>query len=130
MNANELHDLVNGPFTMPDGSKRRALWERVPATRPMREYFSEGTRPLVYVDIPPGRGEFCWEEIERGWVVIQYATALVRVGIEDWLLRQKKRLLLSSDGHGSTVFEYGGPTLLHALVAAAHARADALGVPH
>lgn len=34
MNAAELHALVIGPYQMPDGSTRRALWEREPATRP------------------------------------------------------------------------------------------------
>lgn len=82
MTSTELHDLVAGPYLMPNGSTRRGLWERVPALRPKTLWaFNEqyGTYSL--------RSGSEWRDYgDHGGTASNIA--LIRVAVEDWICAQ------------------------------------------
>lgn len=137
LTAPQLHALVAEPFEMPDGSKRRALWERVPECRP-----DDNGEPVVLDGVEPLRLLGWGREIIA---TDGAAAALIRVAIEDWVgdhLPDGDMAKGVAPEGGYWVGEYieqgydiacrthgRGPTRLHALVHAAHAVADALGIP-
>lgn len=98
MTAAELHTLVNREYTMPDGSKRRALWERVPGLRPTT---AQGSLILVVFGVeagshhhlsPEATADYFWALLPAGekfalddGIPPECASALIRVAIEDWL---------------------------------------------
>lgn len=127
------------PFTMPDGSVRRPIVERVPECAPKGisvETMEDGAFVTSFID-----GEYMPHE--------RVALALCRVACEDWIRSTPcdGYLMLMSikyAGPRQKVFysgevmeerdedgcEFYGETIHHALNTAAHAVADALGVPH
>ncbi len=102
MNAKELHDLY-GP-----------LWERVPETRPPGlcfgpEYSFRGTW-IMSVD-----GGMCGERV---------IASLCRCAVEDWLVSRGFNFWPQKCKEGYHILGWAGPTLHHALVAAAMAVAE------
>ena len=81
LTAKELHDLYNGPFTMKDGSTRRALWERVPETRP-----DHGTRSMFDLQQPETGSTLAWWDMHQ--LPHEAACALCRVAVEDWISKE------------------------------------------
>lgn len=158
LTAAALNTLVNAPFTMPDGTTRRALWERVRETRPrfLRDFRDDAVfdRTLAWADDGEVAGAFCAafvvdDEVryDPEPVFVGEAATLIRVAIEDWITSpphncdihagqylvcpesQRWRVGLH---HGNGVDElmlWTGPTRLHATITAAHGLADALGTP-
>lgn len=123
MTPSALHDLVTGEYRMPDGTTRRGLLERVPETAlPDMEFQVRG-------------GEVDDRRIR---------TALFRVAIEDWIeaaqpvagMRRcnmppdyfRVHVFFHSGGFSDSSESYGGKSAMDALVHAAHAVADTLGV--
>ena len=113
------------PYRAPDGSERRSLWTRVPETRPPNLTHEPGG---------------CWHETVAFDAPISdtAASALARVAVEDWLLKQNCAL-----HHWDDLWKVRLPTGMidkrytwttnhstanAALNAAAHAVADAKGV--
>lgn len=141
LTASELHTLVNGEYTMPDGSRRRGLWVRVPdcQSHMVRFMRSDRSRWECWADAPGVLG------MVQSWHLCQteVAEALIRVAIEDWLADNLLgAMVLDSqaakggysvaylDRHEWEMSTRGrGPSMLQALVAAAHEQADALGIP-
>lgn len=149
LTAAQLYELVSGPYTMPDGSTRRALWERVPETRP-----KAGHHRLIIINDGHRWGPlYAWAREgqtglpDRPFSESGCAAALIRVAVFDWV--NKDRAVHTPPGLPARVFvhwhglgdeavalfdgepyaRFGGETPLHALVVAAHTLADALGVP-
>lgn len=132
LSAAELHALVNGEYTMPDGSKRRGLWERVWQSHPSygnREYLlgiSDGDWAWVR---QPVFQERSYKVFRSSWVDDASAAALIRVAIEDWARQQIAKPMSPP---WATV--YVGTVCLSVeftdAVQAAHVVADALSIPH
>ena len=116
------------PYTAPDGSTRRPLWERCRDTRP---YCVSGYENVALAM------DALSEESDAA------ALALSRVAVEDWLREDSSITLFPQDkndpktGHfleldGHLPEEdrraFTGPSMAHALNAAAHAVLDAKGV--
>jgi hypothetical protein len=131
-----LHALVAGPYKMSDGSTRRGIWERVPETKPggllIESETIEGGWNISFESVDRySSAEGLWADTEQG------NAALIRVAIEDWLgyvtiergTDDDPCSVLANLGGGRGSFDFEGPTVLHALVCAAHAVADALNVP-
>jgi hypothetical protein len=116
------------PFTAPDGSQRRPLAERVPECWPNALNTPQLSPPEARIDITSVVAANLFPDI---------AAALWRVAVEDWLLSSKD-VWLGTDDVGSSVHIPGtlppengtsvGPKMAHALNAAAHAVADAMGI--
>lgn len=127
MTPKELHDLY------------APLWAREPGTRP-----SSGTPRSSYsytFELQENMDEFWFEFMNPlsgfgcGGIDDQAAAALCRVTVEDWLFRScygrwEIGARANFDGSEPTEFECGGfrgPTIHHALIAAAMAVLDARG---
>lgn len=135
------------PFTAPDGSTRRPIVERVPECRrlpsgadlclPVDYENPKSKRPWIWIR---SRGDLCDSVEPKNGV----ALALCRVACEDWL-RSEFPCYFPKDendretGHFLELDHqydendrrlFNGPTIHHALVSAAHAVADAKGIPH
>ena len=132
--------LYFSEFTMPDGNKRRPLFEREPKMRP------EGLGdPEQIEDTPAIAFRYAQQALDGGYrnrVGIAYAplaAALCRCSVHDWLMYDS---LAVSFEHGSKDNDvvvvpvskaedshtHSGPTIHHALIAAAHSVLDAQGV--
>lgn len=139
LTAKELHDLYNGPFTMKDGTRRRALWEREPKTRPER---------IVWVGLEPRTGglhdTFFWtgydysESNSMNYCRDDAAAALCRVAVEDWLFSIGSALWYEKIGaqqfhvDASVTHDDEGTSaagIHRALIEEAHRTADRDGVP-
>jgi hypothetical protein len=115
MDAKELHDLY------------APLWARVPETRPTGLWcfdYEDGHR----FETTPALWDFADLDNPAN-------AALCRVAVEDWLrakaygvleLSSFNEVRIADRGHGGSVSRYSGPTIHHALVAAAHALQDVL----
>lgn len=121
----QLHELVSGPYTMPDGTKRRGIWERVPSARVENLRFAVGVSSPYWkvLSEPPGALTFAghWAAIS-----VPHAQSLIRVAVEDWLMSIMGGLAMGR----ALDYSDDGTTILHVLVAIAHAVADEQGVPH
>lgn len=134
------------PFTMPDGTTRRAIVERVPECRPRR------ANVLGRVDLGTSAElVVMWTGDRCGWLTPGNRTdaavsvddtsalALCRVACEDWLMKCGHVISLAAEGGGYRNVNVpgildvscGSMEGIHAaLVHAAHAVADAKGIPH
>lgn len=114
------------PYTSPDGTTRRPLADRVPECVP-RYAVGPPSHTSWGIELP------CEDEGAVGGPV-DVAAALWRVAVEDWLLNHSDMRMstmtvsINQEGGGAWTYRGDGPDLLHALNAAAHAVADALGV--
>lgn len=143
------------PYTMPDGTTRRALVERVPECRPQ----DDGTLPLTFVErcvLAERRLGSTVAEIakkngctkERARSLLRKAEAksvphpsILREAVEAWVFSLNGSVFYMSRDHGPFVsvdaykdngllgpFETYADTIHDALVADAHALADAKGI--
>jgi len=121
------------PYTAPDGTKRRPLAERVPECVPKH-------CGIGWVGGRPDQACLMGERDESGAyypsaIPASVLSALWRVAVEDWLLGQSKCRWINIEQHASYVViwrdgrQFAKETMADALNAAAHAVADALGVP-
>lgn len=123
MDAKELHDLV------------APLWERVPETRPAdvngNTLGLDPEHPVCFAWLHECE-EKCCRHGAVGRIGFQEAAALIRVAIEDWLIRHGEYLAfeLRPDLQvGTDDGSFGATDLIRALVEVAHARADLMGLP-
>lgn len=152
LTAAALNTLVNAPFAMPDGSTRRALWERVRETRTDGLEFQDppGEIAMWTIDtnlVADDEDHEAWkgdaEPLEVALILpTPVAAAVIRVATEDWIIAAGHGLELCDradeadwpavvvdwDGINTRSSVYEQPDLLSAIVLAAHAVADALGV--
>ncbi len=140
------------PFTMPDGSTRRPLFERCEAMRPAQFatrliYRNPNDGPGLLMDHRDEFGEqVLTEHYHRAWID-EIAAALCRCAVEDWLRRDEAtEIRLCCDNPDPTdenpqcaveycdyatysdIETYRGPTIHHALIEAAHSVLDSQGV--
>lgn len=125
-------------FTMPDGSKRRPLVERVPEIRPPQISPTIGLEGNPEINVS-------WSCKDRAWAAIwkrlpdreePVAAALLRCAAEDWIIGEGFHSFewdYNSDRELVTLSLYGqieveGKTHHHCLVAACHAIADQLEI--
>lgn len=136
IDAFALRAIYTGPYTAPDGTERRGLWDRCPAAAP---------NDIISYDADTGRQ---WGHPQDLAPILSDEddianAALCRVAVEDWLgLTLHFAVTTTQNSVVSTVMLRGGDvdlgsfettfdgrTIQHALVAAAHAVLDAQGVP-